>query len=293
VNSTWFGTYLDYIHTVVTNWEGTVSSKKTWITEFGWTTAYVSESTQASNLKAAYDVIQSRNYVAGGLWFQFDDNPAGALYYGLFQPDLSKKAAWAKFNAEATYEGRQSNETTNTAILDYFHNQGGLAVDGSPFDHGGTAWVHWWDYGYVQDYDGGSIGPCAIFDTGHRVAGDFWQVYLQGNNHPFLRFPVSEEYAWGAGRRQDFQKGYVTWDPVNGVQVHASGPLLGQPQVDSGDFTFTLPTESGFSYDVQSKTNLNDTIWTVERTVSGDGTVHSITVPAGSGCKFIRVSVRL
>jgi hypothetical protein len=293
VNATWFGTYLDYIHNVVTNWEGASSSKKTWVTEFGWTTAYVSENRQGNNLKAAYDVIQTRGYVAGGLWFQLDDNPAGALYYGLFQPSLTKKASWARFNSEATYEGIQSSGVTNTVIRDYFNSHGGLAVHGSPFDHGGTAWVHWWDYGYVQDFDGGSIGPCAIFDTGHRVAGGFWQAYLQGSNHPFLRFPISEEYSWGAGTRQDFQTGYMTWDPANGVQAHPTRPLLGQPLVGSGSFTFTLPTESGFSYEVQSKTNLNETIWTLERTVSGDGTVKSIGVPTGPSRKFIRVAVRL
>ena len=177
-------------------------------------------------------------------------------------------------------------------IHDYYKNHGGMAVHGSPYDNGGTAWVHWWDYGYVQDFDGGSIGRCAIFDTGHRVAGAFWQVYLQGSNHPFLRFPISEEYSWGAGTRQDFQNGYMSWDPGNGVQVHPTGPLLGQPQVGSGSFTFLLPTQSGFTYDVQSRTNLNDTIWTLEQTVSGDGTVKSVAVPAGSNRKFIRVAVR-
>ena len=60
-----------------------------------------------------------------------------------------------------------------------------------------------------------------------------------------------------------------------------------------GSFTFLLPTESGFTYDVQSKTNLNDAVWSFERTVSGDGTVKSIAVPAGSSSKFIRVAVRL
>ena len=88
------------------------------------------------------------------------------------------------------------------------------------YDNGGTAWAHWWDYGYVQDFDGGSIGQCAIFDTGHRVAMGFWQTYLQGGNHSYLRFPTTDEYGYGAGTRQDFQGGYMTWDPTNGVIVH-------------------------------------------------------------------------
>jgi hypothetical protein len=70
----------------------------------------------------------------------------------------------------------------------------------------------------VQDFDGGSIGRGAIFDTGKSVIRGFWSVYL--NYHTYLRFPLTDEYAWGAGTRQDFQGGYMTWDPTNGVVVH-------------------------------------------------------------------------
>jgi hypothetical protein len=108
---------------------------------------------------------------------------------------------------------------TVTAILNKFNSSGGMAANGSPFDNGGTAWAHWWDYGYVQDFQGGSIGPCAIFDTGYRVQSGFWQTYLQGNNHTRLRFPTSDEFGYGSGTRQNFQGGYMTWDPTNGVRV--------------------------------------------------------------------------
>ena len=220
VSSTWFGTYLDYVHSVLTSWEGAGSSKKTWMTEFGWTTASVSESTQSSNLGTAYNVMNGKNYLKSGLQFQMDDNPPGNAYYGLFRSDLTKKPSWTTFNSKTTYQGKRSNGVTVTAILNYFNNNGGMSVHGSPYDNGGTAWAHWWDYGYVQDFDGGSIGQCAIFDTGHRVAMGFWQTYLQGGNHSYLRFPTSDEYGYGAGTRQDFQGGYMTWDPTNGVIVH-------------------------------------------------------------------------
>src|SRR5947208_1701083 len=51
VSSTWFGTYLDYVHNVVTSYEGAGTPKKTWMTEFGWTTVGgVGEATQSANL---------------------------------------------------------------------------------------------------------------------------------------------------------------------------------------------------------------------------------------------------
>jgi hypothetical protein len=219
VSTSWFATYLDYVHNVVTAWEGAGSPKKTWITEFGWTTNEVNETIQSNNLNAAYNVLKGKSYVASGIWFNLDDNPPGNGYYGLFRADLTKKPSWTKFNTQNTYQGKLSNGTTNTAILNYFNNNGGVATNGSPYDNGGSAWVHYWDYGYVQDFDGGSIGRCAIFDTGHRVAQGFWTAYLQGSNHTRLRFPTTEEYGYAGGTRQDFQGGYMTWDPTNGVRV--------------------------------------------------------------------------
>lgn len=220
VSSTWFGTYLDYVHNVLTSWEGGGTQKKTWMTEFGWTTVGgVSESTQSSNLGTAFNVMNGKSYFKGALQFQLEDNPPGGAYYGLFRPDLTKKPSWTTFNSKTTYQGKRSNGATVAAILNYYNNNGGMAVNGSPYDNGGTAWAHLWDYGYVQDFDGGSIGRCAIFDTGFRVAQGFWTTYLQGSNHTRLRFPTSGEYAFGAGTRQDFQGGYMTWDPANGVRV--------------------------------------------------------------------------
>src|SRR5262245_42275783 len=103
-------------------------------------------------------------------------------------PISPKKPSWTTFNNQTTYQGKRSNGQNVTAIVNYFNSTGGMAVNGSPYDNGGSAWAHWWDYGYVQDFDGGSIGNCAIFDTGHRVQMGFWQTYLQGNNHHHLRF---------------------------------------------------------------------------------------------------------
>ena len=60
-----------------------------------------------------------------------------------------------------------------------------------------------------------SVYPTA---TGHSVVRGFWTSYL--GYHTYLHFPLNDEYAWGAGTRQDFQGGYMTWDPANGVIVH-------------------------------------------------------------------------
>lgn len=220
VSASWFRSYLDSMHAVVTKWEGASSGKSTWLTEFGWTQPQVSESTQAANLTQAMSIVNAKSYVAHALWFQNEDGGPG-FGYGLFRSDGSKKPAQTRFRAAAAYQGRKADGTIVNKIVDAFNANGGLAAHGSPYDNGGGVFAHSWDYGYVQDFRGGSVGPCALFDTGYRVAMGFWQTYLSGGYHSHLRFPTSSEYAIGGGAvRQDFQGGYMLWDAVNGVRVY-------------------------------------------------------------------------
>lgn len=68
-----------------------------------------------------------------------------------------------------------------------------------------------------------------------------------------------------------------------------NSPLLSAPVAASGQFQFLLPTQTGFSYQVQSKTNLTDAVWTPEQTIPGDGTVKLVTVDATAAQKWVRV----
>ncbi len=217
VSTSWFAKYLDLVHGVLTRYEGAASPKPTWLTEVGWTNAGVDESVQAANLTQALTTARGKSYVRSLLWFQLDDGPG--FRYGLFRSDGSAKPALGRFRAAAHYVGLRDSGAVVSKLRDTWVATGGLAQNGSPFDHGGGPYAHYWDYGYVQDFAGGAIGPCAIFDTGFRVALGFWQTYLTGSNHAALRFPLSGEYAFGAGTRQDFQGGYLTWDAARGVTV--------------------------------------------------------------------------
>lgn len=69
-------------------------------------------------------------------------------------------------------------------------------------------------------------------------------------------------------------------------------PLLSAPVVISGQFQFQLPTQNGFTYEVQSKTDLAAPDWTVEQTIIGDGTVKLVTIDAGPAQKTVRVLAR-
>ena len=73
----------------------------TWITEVGWTTASVSETVQARNLRTAFDTFAVTPYVDSAFWFQFRDIASAGMYYGLltpFDPPWTRKPAWVAFH---------------------------------------------------------------------------------------------------------------------------------------------------------------------------------------------------
>ncbi len=68
-----------------------------------------------------------------------------------------------------------------------------------------------------------------------------------------------------------------------------NSPTLANPVVASGQFQFLLPTQTGYSYQVLSKTNLSDAVWTLEQTIPGDGSVKWVTVDATGAQKWVQV----
>src|SRR5205085_4711544 len=77
--------YLKTVRDAYVAFEGTSTAKKTVITEVGWTTASVSQTTQANNLKIAYSTFKKTNYVKNAYWFDLQDIPEAlpSLYFGL------------------------------------------------------------------------------------------------------------------------------------------------------------------------------------------------------------------
>jgi len=83
--------------------EGGGTTKKTIVTEFGWSTNNVSERTQSANLQTAYTEYKNTTYVLNAYWFFLRDQPSPGLYFGLLRPDSSQKPAWAAYLAYANY----------------------------------------------------------------------------------------------------------------------------------------------------------------------------------------------
>ncbi|HJW28905.1 MAG TPA: hypothetical protein VJ508_06595, partial [Saprospiraceae bacterium] len=80
-------TCLTYIRNAYVAFEGTTTTKKSTITEIGWSTSNVSESTQATNLRIAYTQLKQTPYVNKAYWFNIQDVPEASLYFGLQTSD--------------------------------------------------------------------------------------------------------------------------------------------------------------------------------------------------------------
>ena len=77
--------------------------------------------------------------------------------------------------------------------------------------------------GRGSDFQGGNIYWSAATDV-HAVYGGILAKYLElGGPGGSLGLPVTDEYAYGGGRRSDFQNGYIFWSPATGVQAFVGG----------------------------------------------------------------------
>ena len=92
-------TYLNAIHAVITQNEGTATTRMVYVTEAAWTTApgAVTPDMQANNLRALYQVCRATPFVTVCTWFALQDNPAGAQFYGVYNADWSPKPAYGAF----------------------------------------------------------------------------------------------------------------------------------------------------------------------------------------------------
>jgi Polysaccharide lyase family 8, super-sandwich domain/Polysaccharide lyase family 8, C-terminal beta-sandwich domain len=67
-------------------------------------------------------------------------------------------------------------------------------------------------------------------------------------------------------------------------------PVLTLKASQSGTNTLvSFPTQSGFSFQLQCTTNLQNAVWNSITNISGDSTIHSVTDPVSSSVRFYRV----
>jgi hypothetical protein len=193
------------------------TGKGTWMTEFGWTTTYVSQSVQAANLTTTFNwcnVGATSAYVKYASWFTWKDGGAGN--FGLEDSSGNHKTSYANFGNEANYQGRTAinNGGVNNNILNYFNGRG-QGILGNPFNNGGGAYVHTWGGANVQDYNGGSDLGNTVFDSSWGTfhvddVNGMWTYYQHNGGVGAFGLPKNEEHAGGGGTQQDFANGTLT-----------------------------------------------------------------------------------
>lgn len=93
--------YLTEIRSAYAAYEGAGTGKRIEMTEGGWTNDFVSEATQATNVRILYDALRSAGYVGRGYWFGVQDIPEAGLLYGLYDGDGRAKLALAAYQQAA------------------------------------------------------------------------------------------------------------------------------------------------------------------------------------------------
>ncbi len=239
VSSNTFRQYEDWVHQALTKYEGANTPKKTFITEFGWQTTNsintndVSQAVQDTNLVTAFSAIDATPYVQGAIWFQWADNPAGSLWYGVLDSSGNPKLSYPDYQRFERFEGMYADATTNTAIQSYFYGLGQAAL-GCPYDNGHTAWVYTNVVGDAQDYAGGSHSNLTVLAStnGTFEVNDlhgFWSYYSTNDGPVRCGYATTNAYAFDSGTRQDFSRGYLTWDTINQVVWHVGNLVTAPP----------------------------------------------------------------
>lgn len=321
LNTSWLSSYMDSIYNSYKAYEGTATQKKVFLTEIGWMTdgggCKTTEATQASNITALFNLANMKPYVKHVNYFFLQDAPIAGLMFGVYKStgftDADKKPSWNNLKTALTFEGRWSaGGTINQPILDYFNAKGHAAM-GNPYNNGGSAWVHNWDFGPVQDYDGGELGQMVVCDsadgTAYAVKGNFLPVILQ--QHTNLEFPLGEQFFTGSVDKQRFDGGYATWTQAGGAQVTLYENKLALDNSDSG---FTAGTDwtsktsaDGYKGNYRSHygtaTNASPVRWTLSvpkqgyynvyvryPVVSGAASAASYTVTHASGTAVVTLN---
>jgi hypothetical protein len=209
-----------------------------------------------------------------------EDSTAAGLYYGVLDTTGAAKQSYPDFQRAERFEGIYATGATNSGMLTYFNGLG-QAVLGSPFDNGHDPWVYALLNGYAQDYGGGShlnltlmSSTNGTFEVNNLLG--FWSFYYTNNGAVAYGYATTNAYAFGSGgTRQDFSRGYLTWDSVNQVVWHA-GNLV--PPPPTGLQTVALNGE----VDLQWNAVPPAISYNVKRSTTNGGSYSVLTSVVGS-----------
>jgi hypothetical protein len=209
-------------------------SKPVWMTEWGFDSALVGVENQRIYTEHMIYAMAAFPRIEKAFHYTYNDNPGDGRGLRTAVTGGACKRAYYPYQAHASLTGLYTPDGTNEWTLDEFiqcfQRNGGRNAVGMPYKAPGSPWygdkAHAWSDGTVQNFSGGAWGTSSAILESPRNVGNafwvhagFWDRYLSlGGPYSYLEFPTTDEYGYGAGTRQDFEGGYMTWDPTNGVR---------------------------------------------------------------------------
>ncbi|HEV2329859.1 MAG TPA: PA14 domain-containing protein [Verrucomicrobiae bacterium] len=240
--------YIDLYHNTYAGYEGSGTTKGTYVTEFGWNAYYLEDcygyswsqamQIQADDMATTFNTMfvgGSGEFVKYASWYTWQDQANGGSCnntgsgFGVLDVNGNKKTDYSNFQFWEAYEAYYSNGTIDNNIQKYFSSHGGQAVMGNPYDNGGSAFVHSWGGANVQDYTGGTGSDKTVFDGSYGTNeindnNGFRNFYIDAGGPGKFGIPKNNEYAISGGTQQDFANGSLS---QTGNGIRWSGSLNG------------------------------------------------------------------
>jgi len=149
INLTWppylqgpelFKFYTDCFYNSVKAAEGGSTTKKVFLTEWGWQSPGFSEEDQAYNVGAGLDAIDlAASYIQAQTYFKVHDEPAADLYYGLQKADHTRKISWTTF-CEHNEGTDCAGPPSDTVVTFNDRPNGALTGDYAGLNWGSSPW---------------------------------------------------------------------------------------------------------------------------------------------------------
>jgi hypothetical protein len=117
-----------------------------------------------------------------------------------------------------------------------------------------------------------------VFTTYRSLDGTTWTAF---GSAPIV-LPASLRVGVGVVSHRNGKLATGTFTDFSISQGPAQ-PTITDLSYMGGSFSGSFQTQNGFSYEVQFKNNLNETMWQTLTTIAGDGTVKTFTDPGPAG----------
>jgi hypothetical protein len=211
-------------------------AKQVFFTEFGFDAAQVGVEYQRIYTERMIAVMNAYPRIVRAFHYNYNDDPDGQRGLRTAVTGGSKKRVYYPYESHTSLVGLYTPDGVNEWTLDQFidaHQRcGGRSAVGMPYrDPAAPPYgdkVHNWSDGKVQNFSGGAWGTSSALLESPRAVGNvfwvhagFWDKYKAlGGPYSYLKFPLTDEFGYLSGTRQNFEGGYLTWDPTHGVVAH-------------------------------------------------------------------------